>query len=394
MALAQYSDTFWFPSGILAASLSATVFPRGNSAPAQLWADAAGTVPLPNPLNTSPTGVLTFFAAVGEYWIHLDTETFLVDVGMSQEQSDLSTGIASGGQINPNALDPIAIDIEPFIGYISSVNQVGPQSPSIVRVDFPATTVQLDAAAQTRGITWWLVDASQNIVQQATIPTNEQWRSHVILGASFLDLTVGQIAQVQSLPVILPQVGNQLNDLMISLGSFSISGNQISPNGANLSINKAAGVIFARSFNHYASGVLTNNPHVNVSPALTVAPFRRVIRGLLPPATPVVTTIDPANYDLNGVLTPIGGGANNSTIQRIYLFANDNINNRIVIQYGQTIYSSLANAVNAIGAGTFIPNQVSAVGTLIGWIAVIRTATNLSDTTQAVFVNAGKFALP
>src|SRR3989304_4766913 len=189
MALAQYSDTFWFPSGILAASLSATVFPRGNSAPAQLWADAAGTVPLPNPLNTSPTGVLTFFAAVGEYWIHLDTETFLVDVGMSQEQADLSTGIASGGQISANGSNPFAIDIEPFIGYISNVNQEGPQSPSVIRVDFPGTTAVLDAAGQARGVTWWFVDGSGVVFQQATIPTNEQFRSHIVLGFSLLDLS-------------------------------------------------------------------------------------------------------------------------------------------------------------------------------------------------------------
>ena len=172
MALALYSETYWYPSGILAASIPATVFPRGSSVPAQLWQDAAGTIPLPNPLNTSLTGVLTFYASVGEYWVHIDEETFPINVGMSQEQADLSTGIASGGNIRPNGLNPIAVDIDPFIGYISFVNQIGPQSPTIVKVDFPGATVQLDAAAQARGITWWLVDGFGNIFQQATIPVS------------------------------------------------------------------------------------------------------------------------------------------------------------------------------------------------------------------------------
>jgi len=394
MALALYSETYWYPSGILAASIPATVFPRGSSVPAQLWQDAAGTIPLPNPLNTSLTGVLTFYASVGEYWVHIDEETFPINVGMSQEQADLSTGIASGGNIRPNGLNPIAVDIDPFIGYISFVNQIGPQSPTIVKVDFPGATVQLDAAAQARGITWWLVDGFGNIFQQATIPTNEQFRQYIVLGASFLDTSLGQIAQTQSLPVILPQLANQFNDLLIALGSFSISGNIISANGANLSINKSSGTIFARSFNHYTNGFLTDNPHVADSPALTVAPFRRALRGILPPATPISTTIDPANYDLNGVLTPVGGGANNSTLQRIYLFASEDANNRLVVQYGQTVFSSLVNAVNAVGSGTYVPSQVAATGALIGYLAVTRTATNLSDPAQAVFINAGKFATP
>lgn len=395
MALALYSETYWYPSGILAASIPATVFPRGSSIPAQLWQDAAGTIPLPNPLNTSLTGVLTFHANVGEYWVHIDEETFPINVGMSQEQADLSTGIASGGNLSPNALNPLAIDIAPFIGYISFVNQIGPQSPTIVKVDFPGATVQLDAAAQTRIVTWWLVDGFGNVFQQATIPTNEQFRSYIVLGVSLFNTGLTQVIDTQSLPVILSQQANQLNDLMVALGSFSTSGNLLTPNGVNLSFNKSAGTMFARSFNHYIGATLTNNPHTHSSPATTPSSFRRVLRGIISPTAPVVTTIDPANYDLNGVLTPVGGGGGSSTIQRIWLFAQDDANLRMLVQYGQTIYSSLTAARDAISAGTgFVPTQASATGALIGWIAVTRTATNLSDPTQAVFVNAGKFATP
>jgi len=395
VALALYSETYWYPSGILAASIPATVFPRGSSIPAQLWQDAAGTIALPNPLNTSLTGVLSFYANVGEYWVHIDEETFPINVGMSQEQADLSTGIASGGQINPNPLNPRAIDIEPFIGYISFVNQVGPQSPTVIKVDFPATTVELNAAAQTRLVTWWMVDGFGNIFQQATIPTAEQFRSYIVLGVSLFNTGLTEIIDAESLPVILPQQANQLVDLMNALGSFSTSGNLLTPNGVNLSFNKSSGTMFARSFSHYISGILTNDPHRASVPASAPSSFRRVLRGIISPTAPVVTTIDPANYDLNGVLTPIGGGGGSSTIQRVWLFANNDSNLRMLVQYGQTVYSSLTAARDAINAGTgFVPTQASATGTLIGWIAVTRTATNLSDPTQAVFVNAGKFATP
>jgi hypothetical protein len=395
VALALYSDRFWFPSGVLATALPARVFPEGSNGLAPLWADAAGTVALTNPLNTDALGQLTFFATVGRYWVHLDSESFLIDVGMSEEQADLTTGIASGGDMTINAGNPQAVDFAPLIGYVASNNLTVSSSPSVVRVDAPAQTVVLDAAAQLRTLTFWLMDSAGVISQQATRPTNTQRRTHLALGGTVYDTVGGVLLETQSIPVILPQQGNQLADLMDALGPFSLSSNpsRISPNGANLSFNKSAGSLFARAFNHYVGAALTDDPHITPSPAQTPAQFRRVTRtpGLTPP---VVTTIDPANFDVGGVVTPVGGGVNSATIQRVYLFATSLTANQLVVQYGQVTYGSLANAVAAIASGVFVPNPVTADGTLIGYIAVIRTATNLTDPTQAAFVNAGKFATP
>lgn len=395
MALAQYSDTFWFPSGILASSVQATVFARNNSAPATLWANAAGTVPLPNPLLTNALGQLSFFATVGEYWIHIDSESFLVDVGMSEEQSDLSTGISSGGNMDPNVGNPQAIDIAALVGYVVDNTSVTPGAPSLIRVDAPAQTVALDAGGLARPITWWLMDSAGNVIQQAARPDGTQRRTHLLLGATVFESGSAQIIEVQSLPVILPQQANQIVDLMDALGPFSLSGNRISNAGANRSFNKTSGLLFARAFNHFVGSVLTDNPHISASPAQTPCQFRRVTQNITSfPAGGIVTTIDPANYDVGGVVTPVGGGVNTSTIQRVYLFATNIPPNQILVQYGQQQYGSLSAAIAGIGAGNFVPAPVNADGALIGYIAVIRSATNLSDPTQAAFVIAGKFATP
>lgn len=385
MSLVQYSKKYWFPTGVLAANEPAAVFPENSNFHAPIFSDSLGT-PLANPTTTDPGGVLTFWAEEGKYWVHIDTEAFAVDVGMSQEEADLTTGIASGGRLSASPVNPKAVDIAPLVGYVVSNNQLTSAVPSIVKVDTPAQTVVLDAAAQTRALTNWLMDSTGAVIQQEAPPTPEQRRTHLQLGTTLYDPGLGMIVESQAIQVILSQIGNQLADLMDFLGPFNLSGNELTPVAGTLRFNKSAGTLFARSLNHYAAGVLTNNPHASPSPARTPALFKRVIRTAESPLPPDVTTVDPTQYDLNGVLTPVGGGTNTSTVQRVYLTPSDVPSAQMAVQYGQQTYASLNLAVTAIGTAPFTPNPISGFGPIIGYIAMIRTATNLADPAQAVFV--------
>lgn len=391
MALARYSDQFWFPNGSLAANIQARVFPEGSNTFASLFTDASGATPLSNPAATDGTGTLTFWAESGTYWVHLDSESFLVTVGMSQEQADLSTGVASGGRMTVNAGNPLAVDFTAVDGYIVDYLADDQSQPVVTRVKAPAQTVALDAAALLRTVTWWLMDSSGTVVQQAATPTDAQRRTHLTLGVT--SQGGSQIFSILSRPTILAQPANQLADLMDALGPFVVSGCQVTLN-ASLSFNTAAGTMFSRAFNRYNAGALTNDPHIVTVPSAAPAQYRYIT------ATGTTfgalrTTVDVANFDNGGVITPIGGGSGTSSIHRLWLFGTGNAADQFAIQYGQNTYSSLTAAVNAIGQSSHVVNPlIVGNGTLLAWIVATRTATDLSNPSQAAIVTAGKFAAP
>jgi hypothetical protein len=397
MAIYQYSRQFWFPDGVLSANVPARIFPLNSNALATIYTDATGSTLAANPVITDINGTVSFYAQEGEYWIHIDSEAFRVSVGspdvdlFETQASDMSTGIIAGGDISVNGSNPAAIDISPMTAYVVD-DVTDPRNPAVIRLNTALQTVALDAAALTRTVTWWLISSSGTVVQQATKPSNVQRRTHLVLG-----LTAqfgGSITVDQSLPVILAQPANQLVDLMDALGSFSITGNMVTPNGANLSVNMSAGTMFARAFSHYIGPALTRNPHIVATVAETPAQYRYITAtGLTFGA--LRSTLDVANYDNAGVITPVGGGAGTATIQRLWLFGSGIATAQLAFQYGQTTYASLTTAIDAIGQSGHVVNPtMTENGALLCHIVVTRTATNLSDTSQARIFIAGKFDTP
>lgn len=315
-----------------------------------------------------------------------------VDVDVQEAfASTLSTGVIRGGEMN--IWDNTSVAISGLTGYIvDTVTDLN--NPTVTRVQSNNRTAALTGASLTRSITWWRMAADGSLIQQATKPTNSERRTSLQLGVTAYDTVAGALVECQTLPDVAMTPLNQFGDLTNSLGPFRVSGLRVTPNGANLSIDHSAGTVFARGFNHYNGPTLTRDPHVQNDAAEVALSFRRVLRAPGVSTPPVVNVLDPANYDLNGVLTAVGGGAGSATIQRLWLIPTSDTNADYVMQYGQSVYTSLANAAAAIGSGMFVPHPVTDDAVLIAYICVVRTATALNDPAQATFVHPGRFPTP
>lgn len=316
------------------------------------------------------------------------------NVGILQNQvadgelHGMDTGVVLGGELSVNGSNPLHLDIGATVGVVADYVTT-PSTPTFIRVSTAPQTIPL--ADLVNPITWWLMSSTGVVTQQSTRPTNTQRRTHLQLGAT---VQSGGLAIIidQSLPVGLHQPTNQLYDLMYALGAFSISGNQLASNGANLTFAKTAGDVFATSFNHFAGSSLTNDPHVSTSAAQSPVQFRYIFQNTNP-VPPTRTALDPANYDVGNVLTAIPGANARATIQRVYLVASNATADQVLIQYGQNWYNNIDEAVAAIATETHIVNPtVRDSGVLVGFIVARKGAAALNLTTDARFIQAAKFA--
>jgi len=288
-----------------------------------------------------------------------------------------NTGVRFGGAITVNGSNPDRVDITAGAGEI--IDTTNHAAPVYHAVTWGAQT---NVAITNTGTpyTYWYVDDAGTITQTTTAPTNANQRGRIYLARTVY--ISGAIAGIASYALPIVNSCQSLRELAEIIGVMK-TGFTLSANGANLAFNRASGVFFDIGANFYTAPTDPNS--ISITASTAQAFFHSTVNGQTGSSR---TTLDVANYDNAGTVTAIGGGTGQSSIFTVWLFPTGNIR----VQYGNTTYSTLTEAVNAISTRSFTPTTgYSDTGIILGWICATRTATALNNATHAQFVQSNKF---
>lgn len=290
-----------------------------------------------------------------------------------------NTGILYGGGLEVNT-DSTKWDLVSGFGYITDT-LAGVIVPITWATQSALTTPYLTTAVAT----YVLITNSGTILLQPTRPTAEQFRTHIYLG-KLAHTTLTTILFAITEPVRMFNTAGQIQDINLAIGSINISGNVVTPNGANLNINVSAGSTYRAGANYLTS---RNSPSITTEPMVVATSFRRKYRNGTGGWLAVnATTIDSEFYD-NGSGTLVTVPNNKFTVMTVWRFGGSGT---LHIDYGQTYYDSMDSAINSIGKAILVQdpdNERDA--SKRGWIITKKGVTTLTDVSTAMFLQAGKF---
>lgn len=292
------------------------------------------------------------------------TTGFIIGLPLSIKPGDNTKGlIGTGSYVITNYTD--INDITANIRYVETPLEFTPQYMSSSVTSYVA------------------LDINGNIVQSASPFDNEDRRTLALVGVTIHSdhSTINAVNEIKA-PVLADT--NQLHDFMKAIGSLNLNGNIYFATGSNLNINKTSGEIWGLGINAHDFG----DPHRLFIPEQTTKTFRYRLRDVSLPngESSDTTTIDPNFYDLNGVKTAVPSGS--YTTQHITLFQSGDC----IIQYGQTLYSNLADAKVFIQTQDYIAeSNVAENGILRTYLVIKAGTTSLTNSSDCELIPADKF---
>ncbi|WP_299074721.1 hypothetical protein [uncultured Paraglaciecola sp.] len=238
-----------------------------------------------------------------------------------------------------------------------NIDYAGATGVSVISTSSPSIYVYIDAAGALQ--------------QQTTEPTREEFREKLFL--TRLAFSGSTLAAQEQIANPSGQYTNTFRDYLSYVSSpkkgLALSGN------ASLTFQVAAGSIFELGTNN--AGSYTNPNELSFSAQDPTTFFYLKQDATIATAQ---TSINVTQYDDGGTLTNMTN--NRFKIMVVYKFNSGNH----VVQESQDQYSSLDEAQAAISTRTFVENAALANGTRLGWILVKKNATDLTDTSEARFV--------
>lgn len=334
----------------------------------------------------TPTKQLGFEVSglTGSEEIIVPTTPQIIDAAERREfRNVLSTGLHEfNGGITVNGGDNTLIDIPSLDGaFIDSTTD--PINPTFVDVSFaakPAYDLTTTASPGDFVAIYLSYDINGNVIEQTTPLTDEQRRDYIDIGLVVRDGNDDSIFLiVNTISNFGLNVAAQLHDLLVALGTFNISDNDVTPN-ANLTFDISSGVMWQNGANALSN---PKDPHKPTQSAQSPTTF-----GLkLSDGTDIGlgTNVNPTIWD-DGTSTPATVTNNNFTVQRVARFPDTGF---VEILLGQEEFNTKQAALDAIGsrlARDFVVPDDSKLSVPLYWLVVKKEVTDLTVLTDAEFV--------
>ena len=316
------------------------------------------------------------------------------ELSIDDVTENIPSGITSGGALTK--ANNTQVTIAAGTGIINDLNKEsgsGEPHPEIKHIAWSQQTFTctgLTSSSNKQLNTWVYIDASGAVNQQTTPFTDAQIAHNIIIGS--IIHTSATIDFVKTFPVTAYGAIPQLQEFSRIFGPLKKSGHNVTANGSNLKLNRAAGVAWAFGRNYAAD---PNNPSLVSDAAKTDAVIHRYYADSSTGHTldtndgAGYTAIDPTKYDdSSGTLATVASGK--FTVQRLYYFPNEI--NTIVVYYGKEEYISLSVAEEQYQLESFTEAGNTAEQAIyLGAVIVKQNATNLSSATEAKFLLGGIF---
>jgi len=307
----------------------------------------------------------------------------------------IPTGLVDGGELN---IGPGANDIEVIAG-------VGVVMDSYTDPDGPP---------QAKGVSWGQINQAITQVPAAgnlayftiipvtpetdgpvagtvlgelreydTVPPDQvQRRDEIPLGLVVFN---GDVWGEISSPTVINNAAHTLEDYLNSVAgpSFIIEGGEVTEAPAH-AINQSSGTVWEQNRNWHVN---KKDPHREAFLARTPLQFRYTNRDFSDVGV-LGSTVDVTQWDDGGTVSPIGGGSQQATVQRVYIDPRDNV----WILWGQNVYPSYAEAVSKIGADTAdteVPGLLARASILLCYIVSRRNQTDWGVESTIVIPEGG-----
>jgi hypothetical protein len=297
----------------------------------------------------------------------------------------VSTGLLYGGILSINSDDNTKFDLSAGEGLIIN-NIANPNNPTILVVTWE-NTLGISTPLLTLGSTTYIaVDSDNHLVFSNDMFSPSQMRDYILIGwVDHPDKTQIQTAYTE--PYFTADASVQFQSFLESFGAFNVDGNNFYPSGQNLRLKRTAGKTFDNGVNYQFNKKQPNIITSEYEDEISLQYYYQSADNVWVDDLYSVSVIDPDNYDTGNGLAEVP--ADKYTVQTIYYYAPTNSHD---VQYGQRVYntyeeahSDLRNEINV--------NPYNASDTFRTWLIVKQGSTDLSNTNQAIFIQADKLGL-